>query len=92
MALTKLHDKAQDEGRRTEIQIQWEIDAIQARLEPTQVPLETLQRYAGQYGPRSVTLELGNLHYQRARGPKYRLAPVSSTVFIVGLSGFRLEF
>lgn len=94
MALKRLLEKAEkdgDEGRETELR--WEIEAIQTRLEPARVPTETLRRYAGQYGPRTVTWEEGSLYYQRLRGPRYRLAPVSSTVFIPeGLSGFRIEF
>ena len=65
---------------------------MKAKANPAKVDAKTLQTYAGVYGERKVTLENGALYYQRI-GPKYRLIPMTATVFLLdGLEYFRVEF
>lgn len=69
----------------------WLREGIDAK--PATVPEETLRRLAGVYGPRTVTLEGGSLHYQREGRPKYRLIPIGPTLFAVeGNGSFRVRF
>lgn len=69
----------------------WLHEGIDAR--PVTLPEETLRRFAGSYGPRTVTLEGGSLHYQREGRPKYRLIPIGPTLFAVeGNGSVRVRF
>ena len=65
---------------------------MKAKTNSPRLDEKTLKSYAGVYGERKVTLESGVLYYQRT-GPKYKLAPLTQTLFAVeGLDYFRLEF
>lgn len=69
----------------------WLREGIDAR--PVALPEEALRRLAGAYGPRTVTLEGGSLHYQREGRPKYRLIPIGPALFAVeGNGSFRVRF
>jgi tetratricopeptide (TPR) repeat protein len=69
----------------------WLREGIDAK--PVTLPEETLRRLAGAYGPRTVTLEGGSLHYQREGRPKYRLIPIGPTLFAIeGNGSFRVRF
>ena len=51
-----------------------------------------LQKFAGQYGPRKLTLKDGSLYYQRGKGREFKLTPLSANKFIVdGLDYFRIQ-
>jgi len=90
MAVEKLAAKAADPERKAEFE--WILTALKAKANPLQVGEKTLKSYAGVYGERKVTFENGALYYQRV-GPKYRLAPMTPTLFVAeGLDNFRLEF
>ena len=90
MALEKLAAKAQDPAKKS--QLEWTIAAEKARLNPVQLNDATKSRYAGVYEERKVTLENGQLYYQR-RGPKYKMIPLNETIFILdGLEDVRFEF
>lgn len=74
-------------------QIGWAREAVEALRKPVAVPAETLQRYAGSYGPRRILLEGGSLFYQRDGRPKYRLLPLSQDTFLLeGMGSFRVRF
>jgi CubicO group peptidase (beta-lactamase class C family) len=69
----------------------WLREGIDAK--PVTLPEEALRRLAGTYGPRTVTLEGGSLHYQREGRPKYRLIPIGPTLFAIeGNGSFRVRF
>jgi CubicO group peptidase (beta-lactamase class C family) len=69
----------------------WLREGIDAK--PVTLPEEALRRLAGAYGPRTITLEGGSLHYQREGRPKYRLIPIGPTLFAVeGNGSFRVRF
>jgi CubicO group peptidase (beta-lactamase class C family) len=74
-------------------QIGWAREAGEALRKPVAVPAETLERYAGSYGPRRISLEGGNLFYQREGRPKYKLLPLSQDTFLLeGMGSFRVRF
>ena len=90
MAVEKLAAKASDPARKAGYE--WIMTGLKAKADPAHVAEKTLKSYAGVYGERKVTFENGALYYQRV-GPKYRLIPVTGTLFAVeGLGYFRLEF
>ncbi|HYN19447.1 MAG TPA: serine hydrolase [Thermoanaerobaculia bacterium] len=69
----------------------WLQEGIDAN--PVELPEEQLIRLAGSYGPRQITAEGGRLYYQREGRPRYRLIPVSPTLFQVeGNGSFRVRF
>jgi len=71
----------------------WSIKGIQAEKNPVNVDLATLKTYAGKYGPREVRIENNQLVYQRGKGRKYDLIPLSNNEFMLdGLSSFRIQF
>ncbi len=90
MAVEKLAAKATDPERKAEYE--WLLAGMKAKANPPKVDEKTLRTYAGVYGERKITFENGALYYQRI-GPKYRLIPMTATVFLLdGLESFRIEF
>jgi hypothetical protein len=90
LAVEKLAAKATDADRKAEYA--WILAGLKARSETARVDASTLKSFVGVYGERTVTFENGSLFYQRT-GPKYRLLPMSGTLFAVeGLEYFRVEF
>ena len=73
--------------------LEWTRDQKRCEENPVSVPRETLEKYAGYYGPRRVTLRDGSLYYKRDDQQEYRLMPVSESVFAIdGYRKFRLRF
>jgi hypothetical protein len=90
LAVEKLAAKAADP--RVKGEYEWILAGEKAKKTPARVDEKTLKTYAGVYGERKVTFENGVLYYQRT-GPKYRLVPVTETLFALdGLDSFRIEF
>jgi hypothetical protein len=90
MALEKVLEKAEDEDQK--FQINWAVDGLKAKFNPLELDEKVLEQYVGVYGERTITLEHGELFYQRA-GPKYILIPLKENLFRVeGLDYFRIEF
>jgi hypothetical protein len=90
-ALEKLVKKTEDPGRKT--QLQWAVDGKKIILNPVTVEMSQLQAYVGQYGPRKIWIEDGQLYYQREERPKYKLIPMGNHWFMLeGLDYFRIEF
>jgi CubicO group peptidase (beta-lactamase class C family) len=77
-----------------EREIRWAREELEARRSPLSLPVETLRRFAGSYGPRHITLEGGFLSYEREGHPgKYRLLPLSAdTFFPEGVGILRVRF
>ncbi|HSK76084.1 MAG TPA: S41 family peptidase, partial [Thermoanaerobaculia bacterium] len=66
---------------------------LEDRRKPATLPPAEIQAFAGTYGPRTVSVENGELWYQRGNGRKLRLLPVGQDRFLVGdLDDFRLRF
>lgn len=89
-ALRKLAAETEDDGR--EIELAWDIERLEARTHPAAIEHSTLLRYAGQYGPRSITLEDGALYYQRGQGPRMKMIPITNNTFMFDeIDYFKLE-
>jgi hypothetical protein len=72
---------------------QWDLDMLKAQLEPAEVPKSTLQKYAGNYGPRKVRMENGELYYSRDGNPERKLIALSEDTFLIeGVDYFKMKF
>jgi hypothetical protein len=89
MALEKILETTKSNEQK--FQLNWAIHGARARIEPVKLDQNLQEKYVGEYGERKITLEDGELFYQRT-GPKYKLTPLSETLFAVGnLDYFRIE-
>jgi CubicO group peptidase (beta-lactamase class C family)/Flp pilus assembly protein TadD len=62
--------------------IAWLHDYLLVQKEPARVPLETLQRYVGNFTDRQVTLKEGTLYCEETKSKKsHRLIPLSAHTF-----------
>ena len=90
-ALESIHDRFPDPARIRAID--WVLVELRSELSPVDVTAEQLVEYAGNYGPRRVFLDSGDLCYQREGNAAYKLRPLGSDLFgVVGLDYFRLRF
>jgi len=90
-ALKKLRETSTDPDR--QYTLDWAITGLEVRLTDVPVDVETLGAFVGQYGPRSISLEDGQLYYQREDRPRYRLIPAGNDMFLLdGLEYFRIQF
>ncbi len=90
LALEKLTAKETNPQKKSDLE--WTIAAHKAKSDPIRLSEGTMAMYAGVYEDRKVTVENGELRYQR-RGPKYKLIPLNETTFILdGTDGVRFEF
>jgi hypothetical protein len=64
-------------------QIQWVEDRVTARAKPVTAPPGTLQRYAGRYQERTITVRNGRLYYRRGSNPESPLRPMAQDLFEV---------
>ena len=73
--------------------IGWIKERVAVETHPVTVPVETLRRYAGHYGPRHVLLDGATLFHEREGNPRYRLIPLADDLFALdGLETFRMRF
>jgi len=90
-ALKKLIEKETDEGKKK--QLAWGIKGLEVERNPVTIDEVTLRTYVGDYGPRKVSFENGNLFYQREGRPKYKLIPMGDDTFsLEGMETFRIKF
>jgi len=90
-ALKKLLGKTTDETRKKSFT--WSMETLDALLNPAKVDIGLMNKYAGKYGPRMITLEDGELYYQREGRPKYKMIPMSQDTFMFDeVRYFRLKF
>jgi len=83
----------QPKNRQAARYIPWIMEVIQAEEDPVVIPAETLEKYAGTYGPRHIRLREGHLYYQRDEGKERELLPLSEDTFTFKGNGiFRLKF
>lgn len=91
LALESLLKTEKDEERKQGIS--WAYDGLNARLNPVSPDEKTMKKYVGVYGPRKITLENGNLYYQRESRPKMKMIPMSGDMFwFEEIEYFRLKF
>lgn len=89
-ALTKLREGAENEE--VEFLFDWAIDGLNARLNPVEVDAATLESYAGDYGPRHLRVEDGQLLYNRDDRDPIVATPMTETTFsFEAVAYFRLE-
>lgn len=70
----------------------WARDGLKAKLNPVKIDKELMQKYAGTYGPRTISFEDGKLYYQREDRPKFKMIPINENTFgFEDLSYFRLK-
>jgi CubicO group peptidase (beta-lactamase class C family) len=73
--------------------LQWAKDSLKAEQNPVAFSFEELERFAGDYGPRHITLREEHLYYQRDGRPEYRLIPLNKNTFALeGYAPFRIRF
>ncbi|MCP4570384.1 MAG: S41 family peptidase [FCB group bacterium] len=73
--------------------LNWVVGYKDGLKNPAEVGLDLLRKYAGQYGPRKITLEDGILYYQREDRPQFKMIPLTEDTFIFEkLEHFRLKF
>lgn len=90
MALENLIKNEQDKEFKAELS--WVFDGLKAKVDPVTVDVKVLKSYAGQYGPRKLTLEDGFLYYQRETRPKMKMIPMNETTFMFEeIDYFRLK-
>ena len=89
-ALTKLREKAGDE--QVAYTFDWAIAGLEARLNPVEVNIATLETYAGDYGPRHLRVVDGVLMYNRDDRDPIVATPMTETLFrFDAVEYFRLE-
>jgi hypothetical protein len=89
-ALTKLREGAENEE--VEFLFDWAIDGLNARLNPVEVDAAVLESYAGDYGPRHLRVENGQLLYNRDDRDAIVATPMTETLFSFdAVPYFRLE-
>jgi hypothetical protein len=89
-AMTKILEESPDDEY-SEI-LKWNLATLEAELNPIKVDESILEKYVGVYGPRTITLERGELYYQREERPKYRMIPMSEDTFMFEeIDYFRLQ-
>lgn len=90
-AVKALLAKTDNEDRR--YSLEWIIAGKEATQNPVTMTPDELQPFVGVYGPRTITLEDGELYYQREERSKYRLIPMGDDTFMLdGLDYFRVQF
>jgi retinol-binding protein 3 len=53
----------------------WVMDGVKADAAKVTIAENTLKSYAGNYGPRTITFEKGNLYYQKQNRTKMKMIP-----------------
>ncbi|MDH4209834.1 MAG: S41 family peptidase [candidate division WOR-3 bacterium] len=72
---------------------QWHLDGFSARLNPVVVEPYVMQSYAGKYSSLYIIYENGSLFYRRGDRMRYRMTPMSQTLFLVDdQSNIRIRF
>jgi hypothetical protein len=88
-ALQKLSEKHSDESGDL---YRWYLVSEKAKLHPVILTEETLQTYAGNYGPRSLIVEADQIYYQREGGPKLLLNALENDLFELAVdNSFRMK-
>ncbi len=91
LALEKRLEKEEDKEIRHSLA--WTIDGIKAKQNPVNVDEKTMKLYVGVYGPRKITLENGELYYQRENRPKMKMVPMKDDMFMFNdIDYFRVKF
>jgi len=89
-ALKKLEENADEDQKAS---LSWAITGLEIEANPVNLTEAEMTPFAGQYGPRRVWLENGQLWYQRDESPKHKMIPMGDGWFMFeDLDFFRIEF
>jgi CubicO group peptidase (beta-lactamase class C family) len=73
--------------------LEWAKEALKAEKSPVILSAAEMDKFAGDYGPRHITLREGRLYYQRDGRPEYRLLALGKNLFALERHGqFRVRF
>jgi tetratricopeptide (TPR) repeat protein len=73
--------------------IKWVRDMSRVENNPVTLPVETLKKFVGDYGPRHITIRDSILYYKRDGRSEFRLMPINKDTFALkGNNDFRLHF
>jgi CubicO group peptidase (beta-lactamase class C family) len=73
--------------------LEWAKEALKAEKSPVILSAAEMDKFAGDYGPRHITLREGRLYYQRDGRPEYRLLALGKNLFALERYGqFRVRF
>lgn len=90
-ALKELKNKIEDQDRLASLN--WDIEIMDARLNPVDVDQKLLRDYAGSYGPRQVNYKEGALFYSRDGRAEKKLTALSQDTFIIeDVDYFKMKF
>ena len=91
LALEKRLEKEENKDIRNSLS--WTIDGIKAKQNTVNIDDKTMKAYVGTYGPRNITLEDGQLYYQRENRPKMKMVAMKEDLFMFDdINYFRLKF
>jgi len=83
--------KTVTEPHKSEI-FKWIRDYKKALQKPFELNPDLARKYIGDYDPRKIFMEDGQLYYQRGENPKYKMTPMSEDTFVFeDLDYFRLK-
>ena len=89
-AMKKLLETSDEEWKKEGLR--FTVERLEALRNPAEVPEEIMKRWAGDYGQRHVIFEDGALWYERDERPRYRMIPISKTLFCFeDIDFFKLE-
>jgi hypothetical protein len=88
----KLISKTSSEDKKKDYE--WNLEALNGRLNPIIVTQENMLKYAGDYGPRKIYFENNQLIYERPGVlGKTKLIPITADIFMLeGRDNFRVKF
>jgi len=73
--------------------LKWVKDMSRVENNPITLPVETLKKFVGDYGPRHITIQDKILYYNRDGGSEFQLIPISQDTFALkGINYFQLHF
>jgi hypothetical protein len=90
-ACRKMKEKPRDE--KLIALYDWHIAGLEAQMHPVVLEAAALQEYAGDFGPRHMTLENEVLMYQREGNPTHAMTPMGNDFFMLpDVPDFRLKY
>jgi tetratricopeptide (TPR) repeat protein len=73
--------------------LKWVQDMARVENDPITLPVETLKKFVGDYGPRHITMRDDKLFYTRDGGSEILLIPISEDTFALkGINYFQIHF
>jgi hypothetical protein len=63
--------------------LQWAREALAAEKDMVKISVTQMEKVAGDYGPRHITMRENQLYYKRDRRPEFRLIPLSKDTFML---------